>query len=59
MATPQPTPVFFPGKAKGQRSLVGHSARGHTRGRRGLKTKQQQHNYLPQAAPLCAVIQNS
>ena len=25
----QPTPVFLPGKSHGQRSLVGHSLRGH------------------------------
>jgi len=25
----QPTPVFFPGKSHGQKSLVGHSPWGH------------------------------
>ena len=39
MATPQPTPGFFPGKAKGQRSLVGHSPWGRTRVGHDLKTK--------------------
>ena len=33
----QPTPVFWPGKSYGQRSLVGYSPRGHN-----LVTKQQQ-----------------
>ena len=35
----QPTPVLLPGKAQGQRSLVGYSSRGHKRVRHGLETK--------------------
>ena len=39
----QPTPVFLPVKAHGQRSLVGYSLRGHIRVRYNLAIKQQQH----------------
>ena len=38
----QPTPVFFPGKSHGQRSLVAYSPWGHKRVRHNLTTKQQQ-----------------
>ena len=41
----QPTPVFLPGKAQGQRRMVGYSLRGHKRFRRDLATKQQQRSY--------------
>ena len=37
----QPTPVFWPGKSHGQRSLVGYSPWGHKRIRHDLATKQQ------------------
>ena len=37
----QPTPVFWPGKSHGQRSLVGYSPWGHKRVRHDLATKQQ------------------
>ena len=36
----QPTPVFLPGKAHGQRSLVGYSPWGHKRVRHDLATNQ-------------------
>ena len=42
----QPTPVFFPGKSHGQRSLVGHSPRGCERVGLNLVTKQQQQTCL-------------
>ena len=35
----QPTPVFFPGKSHGQRSLAGYSPRGYKRVRQDLATK--------------------
>ena len=38
----QPTPVFLPGKAHGQRNLVGYSPWGCKRVRHDLVTKQQQ-----------------
>ena len=38
----QPTPVFLPGKSRGQRSLVGYSPWGHKRIGHNLVTKQQQ-----------------
>jgi len=38
----QPTPIFFPGKSHGQRSLEGYSPWGVKRLRHNLKTKQQQ-----------------
>ena len=37
----QPTPVFFPGKSHGQRSLGGHSPWGRQRVGHDLATKQQ------------------
>ena len=37
-----PTPVFFPGKFHGQRSLAGYSPWGHKRVRHHLATQQQQ-----------------
>ena len=37
----QPTPLFFPGKSHGQRTLVGYSPCGHKRVRHDLATKQQ------------------
>ena len=36
----QPTPVFLPGKARGQRSLVDYSPSGHKGVRHDLGTKQ-------------------
>ena len=42
----QPTPVFLPGKAHGQRSLVGSSPWGHKRVGHDLATKQEQHSSL-------------
>ena len=40
----QPTPVFLPGKAHGQRSLVDYSPSGHKGVRHDLETKQ--HNQV-------------
>ena len=37
----QPTPVFFPGKSHGQRSLEGYSPWGHKRVKHNLLTEQQ------------------
>ena len=37
----QPTPLFFPGKSHGQRTLVGYSLWGNKRARHDLATKQQ------------------
>ena len=38
----QPTPVFLPGKSRGQRSLVAYSPQGHKRVGHDLATRQQQ-----------------
>ena len=35
----QPTPVFLPGKSRGQRSLAGYSSWGHKRVRHDLATE--------------------
>ena len=40
----QPTPVFLPGKPRGQRSLVGYSPQGYTESDMTEVTKQQQQN---------------
>ena len=42
----QPTPVFLPGKSRGQRSLVGYSPWDHRRVRHDLATKQQKNRAL-------------
>ena len=38
----QPTPVFLPGKSRGQKNLVSYSPWGHKRGGHDLVSKQQQ-----------------
>ena len=45
----QPLPIFLPGKAPGQRSLVGCSPRGHERVRHDLTTQQQHHHHSGQS----------
>ena len=49
----QPTPVFFLGKSRGQRSLAGYSPRVHKRVGHDLVIKQQQKSlYYPKASGL-------
>ena len=43
----QPTPVFLPGKAHGQRNLADNSPWGHKRVGYDLVTEQQQHGMQP------------
>ena len=43
----QPTPVFWPGKSHGQRSLAGYSLWGHKRVRHNLATKPRQWKWKP------------
>ena len=42
----QATPVFLPGKSRGQRSLASYSPWGHKRVRHDIVAKQQQHSQL-------------
>ena len=48
----QLTPVFFPGKFHGQRSLVGYSLWGHKRLRPDLPTEQQQEKLSQKIWPI-------
>ena len=56
--TTQPTPLFFTGESRGQRSLVGYSLWGHKRGGHDLETQQQRVSKGGNNSALCLKMLN-